>query len=62
MAETDFPPFDPERFARSGIGGHGARLGLAYHAHGPDWVELALPYDPALIGDPARKVIASGPS
>ena len=53
--------FDPERFLRHGIGGHGGRLGLVYHAHGDDWVELALPYDPALIGDPTSGVIASGP-
>jgi uncharacterized protein (TIGR00369 family) len=53
--------FDPERFMRSGAGGHGARLGLSYHAHGLDWVELALPYDPAMVGDPETGVIASGP-
>lgn len=53
--------FDPERFLRGGVGGHGGRLGLIYHAHGPDWVELALPYDPALVGDPDSGVIASGP-
>ncbi len=53
--------FDPERFMRSGAGGHGSRLGLGYHAHGPDWVELALPYDPAMVGDPETGVIASGP-
>ena len=53
--------FDPERFMRSGAGGHGSRLGLSYHAHGADWVELALPYDPAMVGDPETGVIASGP-
>ena len=53
--------FDPERFMRSGAGGHGSRLGLGYHAHGSDWVELALPYDPAMVGDPETGVIASGP-
>jgi uncharacterized protein (TIGR00369 family) len=61
MTEPAFPPFDPERFARRGTGGHGSKLGLSYHAHGADWVELALPYDPAQIGDPASGVIASGP-
>lgn len=40
---------------------HSRRLGLAYRAHGPDWVEFALPFDPAQIGDPERGVIASGP-
>ncbi|MES2058347.1 MAG: PaaI family thioesterase [Pseudomonadota bacterium] len=53
--------FDPERFLRNGAGGHGRRLGLHYHAHGPDWVELALPYSEDQIGDPASGVIASGP-
>lgn len=53
--------FDIKRFASYGVGGHGGAIGLIYHAHGDDWVELALPYDPRLIGDPARGVIASGP-
>jgi len=55
--------FDMERFvAMGGLGGgHGRHLGIAYHAHGPDWAELALPYDARLIGDPASGVVASGP-
>ncbi|WP_413060751.1 PaaI family thioesterase [Sphingomonas carotinifaciens] len=54
--------FDIDRFAAAGgFGGHGGRLGMRYHAHGPDWAELALPYDPALVGDPDSGVIASGP-
>lgn len=53
--------FDIERFTARGFGGHGGALGLRYHAHGPDWAELALPYDEQLIGDPATGVIASGP-
>ncbi|WP_112381573.1 MULTISPECIES: PaaI family thioesterase [Sphingomonas] len=54
--------FDIDRFAAAGgFGGHGGRLGMRYHAHGPDWAELALPYDPALVGDPESGVIASGP-
>ncbi|MBY0519523.1 MAG: PaaI family thioesterase [Sphingomonas sp.] len=57
------PPvaFDPSYFFRMGGRGHSARVGAQYHAHGPDWVELALPYNPALIGDPETGVIASGP-
>lgn len=59
---SDLPPaFDPQRFARMGVGGHGGLLGLGYHAHGDDWVELALPYDSALVGDTATGVLASGP-
>lgn len=54
------PGFDPARFFRRGFG-HGGALGIHYHAHGPDWAELALPYDPKLIGDTATGVLASGP-
>ena len=46
-------------FAR--FGGHGGRLGIRFHARGDDWIELALPYSAALIGDEASGVIASGP-
>jgi len=53
--------FDPERFLRNGAGGHGRLLGLGYHAHGEDWVELALPYDEAQIGEVETGVVASGP-
>ena len=53
--------FDVERFAGRGLGGHGGRLGIAYHAHGPDWADLALPWHADLVGDPERGVLASGP-
>ena len=53
--------FDLTRFVAHGFGGHGKALGLRFHAEGPGWVELALPYDERLIGDPARGVLASGP-
>lgn len=43
------------------FGGHGGRLGMRYHAHGPDWIELELPYSKDLIGDTSSGVIASGP-
>lgn len=52
--------FDPPTFFAR-MGGHGGRLGIGFHAHGSDWCEMALPYDPALIGDPASGVLASGP-
>ena len=61
MAADPFPPFDPQRFLRHGIGGHGGLLGLGFHASGADWVELQLPYRPELVGDPASGVLASGP-
>src|SRR3546814_305885 len=41
--------------------GHGAAVGIAYHDHGPDWVELALPYDEKLIGVAESGILASGP-
>ena len=60
---TDAPTrsFDPQRFFAHRFGGHGDTLGIGYQAHGQDWAELTLPYDPKLIGDPASGVIASGP-
>jgi uncharacterized protein (TIGR00369 family) len=43
------------------FGGHGGRLGIRFHARGDGWIELALPYADALVGDEASGVIASGP-
>ncbi|QIG81764.1 PaaI family thioesterase [Stakelama tenebrarum] len=53
-------PFDPKALLEH-VPGHGRLLGIEYHAHGEDWMELALPYDPRQIGQPDRGVIASGP-
>lgn len=53
--------FDPKALLDERDAGHGVQLGLAYRAHGPDWVELELPYAPMLVGDPETGVIASGP-
>ncbi len=61
MTGLVFPSFDPARFLEHGIGGHGGTIGCVYHAHGPDWAELALPYKPELVGDPDTGVLASGP-
>jgi uncharacterized protein (TIGR00369 family) len=56
--------FDPEQFmayaSREGAG-HGAAVGISYHAHGEDWVELALPWRAELVGMPETEVLASGP-
>ena len=57
---SGFTGFDPERFFRAGLG-HGGALGIQYHAHGADWAELALPYNPKLVGNLGTGVIASGP-
>ena len=54
--------FDPEMAIRIMSGhGHGGFIGLTYHAHGPDWVEIALPWRADLVGDEASGVLASGP-
>ena len=61
MSDATPRNFDPERLFAMRFDGHGSALGIAYHAHGDDWAELALPYDARLIGDPATGVLASGP-
>lgn len=54
--------FDPARFmAYVRDIGHGGAIGIAYHAHGPDWCELALPWRDDLVGMPESGIIASGP-
>ncbi len=54
--------FDPKLFASyvSKVG-HSGALGILYHDHGPDWVELALDYSEKLVGASETGVIASGP-
>ncbi len=56
--------FDPERFmdyaSRDGSG-HGAAVGICYHGHGEDWVELALPWRAELVGMAETEILASGP-
>ncbi|MEO6718464.1 MAG: PaaI family thioesterase [Novosphingobium sp.] len=41
--------------------GHNAMLGLCYHAHTPDWVELAMPWQERLVNDRLTGAFASGP-
>jgi len=54
--------FDPVRAAKMMTRhGHGGWLGLTYHAHGPGWLELALPWRADLVGEPGRGILASGP-
>ena len=56
--------FDPEKFmdyASRASAGHGAAVGVAYHAHGEDWVELSIPWREELVGMPETGVLASGP-
>ncbi len=61
MTDTTPLTFDPRFFVGASKHGHGGSLGITYSAHGPDWAELALPYDARLIGDPTSGVLASGP-
>ncbi len=55
-------PFDPERFMKllRHIG-HGGALGIDYHDHGDDWIELSLPYSEDLVGVAESGILASGP-
>jgi uncharacterized protein (TIGR00369 family) len=41
--------------------GHNAYLGITGHAHGDDWIELALPYDARLASTSDSGIMASGP-
>ena len=61
MTTPDTSRFDPQQFLRFAATGHAGRLGIGYRAHGEDWVDLSLPYNPDLIGDPDSGVLASGP-
>jgi uncharacterized protein (TIGR00369 family) len=41
--------------------GHNRLIGVKPNARGPDWVELRLPYNPALVSDASTGILASGP-
>ena len=54
--------FDPKLFTEyASQVGHGGALGIHYHDHGPDWVELGLAYDEKLVGMVESGIVASGP-
>ena len=54
--------FDPERGARWFTRhGHTGFLGMQYHGHGADWIELSLPWREDLVGVEETGVLASGP-
>lgn len=50
-----------KRMARGEQSGHSGWIGLDYHAHGDDWVELKLPWREELVGLSDTGVLASGP-
>ena len=59
---TSLPDFDPKQsFALFSKHGHSGWLGLQFVDHGPDWVELKLPWREDLLGEEDRHVLASGP-
>jgi len=54
--------FDPALAAKlMNRRGHGGYIGLAYHAHGPNWFELQLPWRAELAGMADSGILASGP-
>lgn len=68
MSDTPHPAqhsgagYDPAAAARLMTRhGHGGWLGVRYHAHGANWVELALPWREDLVGIDGTGVLASGP-
>ncbi|KHK90455.1 hypothetical protein LK12_16855 [Novosphingobium malaysiense] len=40
--------------------GNNALLGIRYHAHSPEWIELAMPWSEAFVDDPAAGSMATG--
>ena len=54
-------PFSREMVAGLGSSAHTGHLGLRYHAHGEDWIEMALPWREDLVGIPDSGILASGP-
>ncbi|MGB7373148.1 PaaI family thioesterase [Pontixanthobacter sp.] len=54
--------FDPRQAVKLLLRhGHSAKLGLQYHDHGENWVDLELPWREDLVGEVDRKILASGP-
>lgn len=54
--------FDPAIVARHALrAGHSGWLGLRFHDHGDDWVELELPWREDLVGETSGQTLASGP-
>lgn len=65
LSDSAYPPpgaFDGQRFcAATMLHGHGGLLGMEWFDRGPDWIELRLPWQDALVGDAVRGVMATGP-
>ena len=66
LSMTDTTPpiqtFDPAQVSKMFMArAHPGWLGLEYADHGENWVELKLPWNEKLLGEPDRPVLASGP-
>lgn len=64
MTDTTRPiqTFDPAQVSEMFMArAHPGWLGLEYADHGENWVELKLPWNEKLLGEPDRPVLASGP-
>lgn len=64
MTDTKLPiqAFDPAKVSKMFMArAHPGWLGLEYSDHGENWVELKLPWNEKLLGEPDRPVLASGP-
>ena len=54
--------FDPSAWSeRMNFGGHSGFIGMRYHQHGDNWIELGFDWREDLVGDPETGVLASGP-
>ena len=56
MPDWQFSPDELDRMLSSV--GHNRMLGQRYHAHGPDWLELAMPWSARIVGNAATGAIA----
>lgn len=60
--ESTVAVFDPAQISKIMTRfGHGGWLGMRYHGHGADWLELALPWREELVGISGTGILASGP-
>lgn len=54
--------FDPRMLGQMmSRNGHNRLLGIEYHGHGDDWMEMRLPYRLDLASDAESGILASGP-
>jgi uncharacterized protein (TIGR00369 family) len=62
MALSNFPPAEFQKLVGAiATSGHSAALGVRYVAHGDQWAELAIDYQPRFAVDADTGILASGP-